>query len=61
MSRPRTKALLLRRERQIAAPREEEAEVIIATVGFDLVNEMNGEECESVRERGDMRAFSDEI
>jgi hypothetical protein len=26
-----------------------------------LVNEMNGEECESVRERGDMRAFSDEI
>ncbi len=31
-STPRTKALLLRRERQIAAPVEEDAEVTIATV-----------------------------
>jgi hypothetical protein len=56
VSRPSTKALLLRRERQITAPREEEAEVIITTIC--LVNR------KSVRRGRGMsgtRAFSDEI
>jgi hypothetical protein len=51
-----TKALLLRRKRQIAAPREEEAEVIIATICL-----INGKSVKRGRGMSGIHAFSDEI